>query len=556
MDDTGGVSGTLASGRDAFGRRRWGEAIAALQAADADAPLGVDDLERLAVARYLTGDEAGSTETWVRAHHACVDQDDLRRAARCAFWLAFGIDITGTAPPAAGWYERARRLLAGVAEPCPEHAYVRVAPALARLLVDHDADGSAPEFAEIAAVGDRLGDVDLATIGRLGWGHALVLLDERAAGLAMLDEVMVAVTAGEVTPVLAGLSYCAVIEVCRETYDLPRAKAWTDALTSWCASQPDLEPYRGNCLVHRAEVLQVEGDWAEAAAEVERAVVRLSRPPGQMGVGAACYQQGELHRLRGETAAAEDAYRRASHWGHLPQPGLALLRLAAGRAAAARSAIDRAVHDASGPLPRSRLLPAQVEIALAAGDPAAARGAADELAEIAAGVDAPWLRAEASHAGGAVLLAEGEPEAALAALREAHAGWLRLGTPYEAARTRVLVARACRDLGDPDGADLELDAALATFERLGAVPDAARARRLVARPDSTPPGALSRREREVLALVATGRTNRAVASELHISEKTVARHLSNIFTKLDVSSRAAATAWAYEHDLAFSPYTG
>ncbi|HKY67906.1 MAG TPA: hypothetical protein VJM49_16095, partial [Acidimicrobiales bacterium] len=288
------MSGTLARGRDAFGRRRWGEAAAALQAAEAEASLGVDDLERLAVALYLVGDDAASTEAWARAHRTCLDDDDVHRAARCAFWLAFALDITGTDAPAAGWYERARRLVAGVPDGCAEQGYVRVAPALAQLMVAGDAAGAAAEFSEIAAVGDRFGDVDLATLARLGHGHALVLVGDRASGLAMLDEVMVAVTSGEVTPVLAGLAYCAVIEICHETYDLPRARAWTDALTAWCATQPDLEPYRGNCLVHRAEVLQIEGAWAEAAAEADRAVTALSRPPGRMGVGAACYQRAEL----------------------------------------------------------------------------------------------------------------------------------------------------------------------------------------------------------------------------------------------------------------------
>ena len=547
---TVGVTGTLDRGRDAFRHRRWGEAVAALRAADTTDPLGADDLERLAMALFLTGADADSVEAWTRAHHACLGADDPGRAARCAFWLGFGVDLTGTNALAAGWFERARRLADGAGGPCVEQGYARVPGALARLMVAADPAAARPEFEDIVGVAERFGDTDLATLGRLGLGHSLVLVGERAAGLAMLDEVMVAVTADEVTPVLAGLAYCAVIEICHDTYDLRRARSWTDALTSWCATQPDLEPFRGNCLIHRAEILQIDGAWTEAMIEAQLAVDRLSRPPGRMGVGAACYQRGELHRLRGDEAAAEDAYRQASHWGHPPQPGLALLRLAQGRIQAAAAAVARAVAEADGPLARSKLLPARVEISLAAGDVAGAEAAAGELADLAAATDAPWLRAEAAHATGAVLIVAGDAPAALAALHAAHVGWHELGAPYEAARTRVLVARACRALGDDDGAELELEAAVAAFDRLGAAPAATRARA-----DATVPptvadtGGLSPREREVLALVATGRTNRAVASELHISEKTVARHLSNIFTKLGLSSRSAATAYAYEHDL-------
>jgi DNA-binding NarL/FixJ family response regulator len=556
MGDTVTVSATLDSGREAWAGRRWGEAVATLRAADAATPLAVDDLERLAIALFLTGAEGECTETWARAHHACLAADDAARAARCAFWLGFALDITGTDAPAAGWYERGRRLIAESGLDCVEQGYVQVPGAMAALMVDGDAAGARAGFVDIVAVADRHDDADLAVLGRLGLGHALVLLGRRSEGLAMLDEVMVAVTGGEVTPVLAGLAYCAVIEICHETFDLRRARAWTDALTTWCASQPDLEPYRGNCLVHRSEVLQLEGDWDEAMAEARRAVERLSRPPGHMGVGGACYQRGELHRLRGEHDAAEDAYRQASHWGHAPQPGLALLRFAQGRVTAAGAALARALAEAAGPLARSRLLPAQVEITLAAADIDGARAAADELVALAADVGAPWLRAAADHAAGAVAIAEGEHLEALSHLRAAQVAWREMGAPYETARTRVLAAAACRALGDGDGADLELDAAIAAFDRLGAGPDAARARAVAGAPADAPANVLSPRERQVVALVATGRTNREVAAELHISDRTVARHLSNVFAKLGLTSRAAATAYAYEHDLVSSRYTG
>ena len=441
---------------------------------------------------------------------------------------------------------------------CAEQSYALVPGALHDLLVAGEVETARAAFDRITAAGERFDDADLVTLGRLGAGHALVLLGDKATGTAMLDETMVAVVAGEVSPILVGLVYCAVIEICHETFDLRRAREWTDQLTRWCAAQPDLEPYRGNCLVHRAEIMQFDGAWADAMVELERAYDLLSRPPGRMAVGDACYQRGELHRLRGDLPAAEEAYRQASHWGRPPQPGLALLRLVQGRVGAALTSIRRATDEAQERLTRSKLLAAHTAIALAADDVPAARAAADELVAFAEDLDTPLVRAVASQAVGSVLVAEGDARGALGELRSAHAAWQALGVPYESARTRVELGLACRALGDGDGAALELDAARAAFERLGATPDAARARGLADEPSgqAVRSGGLTRREAQVLGLVATGRTNREIAADLVISDKTVARHLSNIFAKLDVSSRSAATAYAYEHDLVGPLYTG
>jgi DNA-binding NarL/FixJ family response regulator len=359
---------------------------------------------------------------------------------------------------------------------------------------------------------------------------------------------MTGVVAGEVGPIATGLIYCAVVETCHEIFDLRRAHEWTLALSDWCTSQPELVPYRGQCLVHRAELMQQSGDWGGAMQEVRLACRRLSVPPGQPALGRAMYQLAELHRLRGEVDEAEAAYRQASECGHYPQPGLALLRLAQGRVPAAAAAIRGAVDELTDRLDRARVLMACVDIALAADDVAAARAAAEELTDDAAALDAPFLRAAAGQARGAVLLAEDEPRRALDSLREAAEGWRGLHGRYDGARTRVLVGLARRVLGDDDTAQLELDGARAVFLELGADPDVERIDRLTRRPG---PGAggLSPRELEVLRLVATGRTNHAIAADLVLSERTVARHVSNIFTKLGLSSRSAATAYAYEHDL-------
>lgn len=536
-----------ASAPDAGTGGGWTDAYARLAAADRETPLGPDDLQSLAVAAYLTGRETEATEAWARAYHGFIGRRDHARAARAGFWLAYGLLERGEAAQGSGWLARAGRLLDEERHDCVERGYLLLPEAI-RAIDSGDHDRARRGFASAAALGRRFGDPDLVALARHGEGRALIRSGRTAEGVRLLDEAMVAVTAGEVSPMVAGDVYCGVISGCQEIFDWRRAQEWTAALARWCAAQPDLVPYRGQCLLRRAEVLQLRGDWPGALEEAGAACRRLSQPPGQAGLGAAFYQLGELHRLRGEAAEAEDAYRLASANGRRPQPGLALLRLAEGDVAGARAAIAPILDETRARRARARLLPAAVEIALAAGDLPLARGAADELAAMAAELGAPYLSAASSHATGAVRLAEGDARAALAALREAGTLWQETGAPYEAARTRLLVARACRELGDGGGAELELEAACAALRRLGARPELARGERL-ARAGSPAAGNLTGRELQVLRLVAAGGTNRAIAGRLRISERTVARHLSNIFLKLGLSSRSAATAYAYEHAL-------
>jgi DNA-binding CsgD family transcriptional regulator/tetratricopeptide (TPR) repeat protein len=554
-----GGADLLERGRSAYRQREWANACALLSAADRESPLEPDDLELWVTASYLTGRDDTGDDLSARACRECAG-DDPARAARHAVRLGILLLLRGEAARSSGWLSRARRLLDVRGGDCAERGYLLV-PAALQHLVGGDAAAAEAASAEAAAIGERFGDPDLLAMGRLGVGQALVASGRTAPALALLDEVMVAVTSEELSPVYAGILYCAVIETCNEAFDLRRVQEWTVALTRWCETQPDLVPYRGQCLVHRSEIMLVHGEWPDALDEARRACDSLA---GRPAAGAAFYQLAEVHRLRGEFDRAEAAYRQASRWIPEPQPGLALLRMAQGHVDAAAAMLRRALDAAVGfkalrrtarvePAPpaaeRCRLLAAHVEVMISAGDLAAARAGADELRAIADHVGAPLLQAMALHATGAVLVAEHDPDAA-EVLRRAWRAWQDLDAPYEAARIRVLMGLACRQQRDPDSADMEFDAARLVFEQLGAVPDVHRVR-AVSRAGSRTAGAgpLTAREVQVLRLVATGMTNRAVAAELFLSEKTVARHVSNIFTKLGVSSRAAATAYAYEHGL-------
>jgi DNA-binding CsgD family transcriptional regulator len=505
-----------------------------------------DDLEEAATSAYLGGRVAEALAALQRAEQVLARQGEHRRAARSAFWLGFLLLGRGELAQGNGWLARARRLLEHEPPDCPEQGYLLLPVALGQLEAgDHGA--ARATAARAAGIGGQAGEADLVAMGQFLQGMAAVTGGEVAPGLALLDEAMVAAVAGELTPPVTGTIYCGVIEVCQQVAELRRAREWTAALTSWCDSQPDLVTFTGQCLVHRAEILRLGGAWPEAVEAARRAAERLAEADDELAIGAASYQQAEAHRVLGQLEAAEGAYQVASRWGREPQPGLALLRLAQGRTDAAAAAIRRVLAETGGRLERARLLPAAVEILLETGDQGGAREAAAELGRIAGEYGTTALLAEADHARGAVCLAAGDAAGALAALRRAWRAWRELEAPYQAARARLLIGLACRELGDEDAASMELDAARAVLAGLGAGPDLDRLDRLAGAAPAA--GGLTGRELEVLRLVAAGATNHAIASRLHLADKTVHRHVSNIYAKLGVSSRAAATAYAYQHRL-------
>lgn len=535
----------LHQARETYERREWVAAYRALSDLD-DAHLQADDFAALAITAFLLGHRNDCIQALQRAYQAELEEDDTLGAVRAAYWLAITLWQGGEVAIGNGWLARGQRLLEPIEEDVVERGYL-----LERATFGHIAKG---EFAEAAAAaprvteyGRRFGDPDLTAMGLHIEGRLTIFSGHVADGLRLLDEAMVWVLAGEVSPILSGVIYCSCVEACQQISDFGRMGEWTHALTIWCDSQPGLVAFTGQCAVHRGQLMRLHGAFHDAISELEHAAGRYAAAGGNPAVGQAHYERGEALRITGENDAAEAAYTEAATYGHPAQPGRALLWLARGRPDAASAAIHRVVAEVQDPVHRSQLLPTAVDVLLTVGELEEAASLADQLGGFGSAFGCSALQAAGEYARASVALARADAEDALAAARGAADAWARLSAPYEVARCRVLIGRALRLIGDAESAVAELAEARRAFARLGAAPAEHEVAVLLG--DARVPGGLSPRELEVLRLVAAGKSNPEIAAALVLSGKTVSRHLSNIFTKLDVGSRTAAAAFAFEHHL-------
>ncbi len=504
------------------------------------------DCEDAGEAAFLLGRRDDAQAAWQRAYAAHQDAGDTEGAVRAAFHLAMTLTLTGEPAMGGGWAARAHRLADDLAEDTVAHGYVAFLDMFAAL-GSGDWPTAAQAAEEVSRVGAARDHADLTAAGACSQGRLALYAGRVADGLALLDEAILCLSSPDVSPIFFGHVYCTAIEGCQELGDLARVAEWVRALSAWVERRPGLLVFTGQCAVHRGQVMCVRGAWDDALEEFTAAVhrYRLVRMSGAVGLAAA--EHGDLLRLLGRVDEAAAAYRQAGEAGYDPQPGLALLWLATGSGAAALAAVRRVLGEAADPVHRAQRLPGVIEVLLACSELAEAAAATRELERLADAIGSPAVLARAAYAGGAVELARGDASGALPYLRRARQLWTSVDYPYEVARTQALLGRALGDVGDTTSGRAELTSAAATFHRLQATPAEAEVGALLG-PESLP-GGLTAREVEVLRLVATGRSNAQVAAELVLSEKTVARHLSNIFTKLEVGSRTAAAAYAYEHDL-------
>jgi DNA-binding CsgD family transcriptional regulator len=532
----------LRHAREAYERGDWVLAFDQLHRAG---ELDPDDSMALATSAYLLGNVDETVRAMQVGYQDRIQNEDTLGAVRFACWLGLVLNLRGEVAVGGGWVARAQRLLETESEDVVERGYLFI-----HEFFQHLGRGDFARAGETAVrivnTGRRFTDHDLIALGLLTQGRMMIYSGRVPEGLALLDEAMVEISTAAVSPIIAGMVYCAMIEACQELSDFSRAASWTTALTTWCDVQPGLVPFTGQCSLHRGQIMRLHGAYDEALAEYALAQRRYQMEGTPAPAGRALTEQGDVQRIRGRLDEAEAAYHQAAELGHEPQPGLALLWLARGRTAAAISAINRLLAEAQGPVHRSWMLPAAVEVLVSAGRVDQARQHSDELAGIASSFGNAAVRAMARYAAATVHLASGQTEDALSNARGAARLWSQVGSPYESARARVLVARTLRELGDEDSATTEFAVARRTFADVGAEPAAHEIDQFLGR---TRPGGLTEREVEVLRLVAAGRSNHEIAGVLVLSQKTVERHLSNIFTKLDVPSRTAAAAYAHEHGL-------
>jgi ATP/maltotriose-dependent transcriptional regulator MalT len=529
----------LQAGREAIAHRAWREAFDLLKQADAANGLGPEDLESFATAAFWTGHLSDCIPARERAYAAYVTKDNLRRAGAMAVELADGYYLKLMPSVAEAWLNRAMRLLKSECE-CVEQGWLsRLCTWIA--VQRGDLDQALRQAEKTLEIGTRLGDRDLKAAGLHDRGCALVAKGRLAEGFAMVDEATVAAVSGELGLYPTAVIYCNTILLCRDLFDYRRAGDWSEAAKRWCERQA-LAGFPGICRVFRAEVMRLRGEWGDADLELRRACDELKDFSPEF-VGQAFREIGEIKLRLGDFAGAEKAFRQTHELGESPQPGLAMLRLAEGKTAAAMSGIQIALSEqARNRFARARLLPAAVQIAVAARDLGAARTAATELAALADEHGGSALQAIAAAAQGSVQLAEGNAASASQMLRRACRLWQEVDAPYETATTRMFLAEAYRAEGNIEDAALELETARRTFERLGATRDTRRAVHAAGQL-AFQRSVLSAREHQVAGLIAQGFSNREIAEALVVSERTVDTHVHRILNKLGFASRTQIAAW-------------
>lgn len=501
-----------ARGRDAARRHAWAEAFAELSAADASGALAGADLEALADAAFFAARPEVMLDAKERAFAAHQVASDRVRAAYVAVDLARIHGHEGRPSLARAWLRRAERILEDLPEAYP-HGYLALARSEAASAAG-DLDAAEALAASAIEIASRHGNGELHAWGLRELGLVRIAQGRTADGLAMLEEASIAAVSGELTPFASGVICCSMISVCRDLADYPRAIEWIEATDRYCRRE-SVSGFPGACRIHRAEIATLNGSWQRAEQDLERATRELTEFGLSSLVADGYYATGEVRRLRGDLAGADEALRRSYALGRSPHPALALVRLAEGRTEAAAAAIRAALDESRREdVARARLLPAAIEIELAAGEPGRARQALDDYRALVASYPSAAREAALHIAAGRVLLAESEPAAAADELRAGIRQWREVPGPHEAARGRVVLAAALHALGDPDGAELELRAAVDEFERLGARLDMEAAQReLAARADAAAPPHPERRTFMFTDIVGSTRLAEALGDE-------------------------------------------
>jgi DNA-binding NarL/FixJ family response regulator len=541
------VSDGLSTLREAWARHDWQaayDAAVTVQVSGSDRAVEAERLDLFADAAWWLGRLDRCIEARDGAYAIFDELGEHRQAGQCAVWLYEHHCLKCQPAMASGWLRRARRALEHDLD-CVEHG----ALLLREAEVAHGRGELEPAAAvaqRVVDLGRRLGSTDLEAEALQTLGRLLIDQGQPHEGLARLDEAMLFAVEGRLGPYATGKVYCSLVGACEDLGDLGRAAEWTEATSRWAQQHP-FAIFPGICRVHRAAALEWRGELAEAEREATQAcaeLIGLHVP----NAAAAFTEVGDLRRRLGDLDGAEAAFTKAEELCGHPSAGMALLRLAQGRIEEATGIISRALDEQPwNRLARARLLPARAQIAVAVGDLAAAAAAVGELQAIAEEFDTAPQHAATHTARARLQLAEHDANAACATARRALTSWLDLDVPYEVATARTILGQALHKAGDDSAAAASFVAAEALFDQLGARLDA---RQVQNRTDCpTLPAGLTDREAEVLRLVADGRSNKEIATGLHLSTKTVSRHLSNIFTKIDVSSRSAATAFAFEHHL-------